>query len=106
MRKIVNEARFKEIVAGATQYNGQPKVLFRWGFKLVDFNGEKLVEALTKEEYIAMRERDEGHPVDIDVDGPHCYTSSIYSCLTYGGCTSCEYVEPTTGAGYCVCTSK
>jgi hypothetical protein len=85
-----------------TKVKEHPKVFFRYGFKIVDIAGEKMIEGLSREEYIKLREADEKKHIVINDGDPSCSWTGA-GCAAFGGCRGC--IANNYGGGwYCSCT--
>jgi hypothetical protein len=97
----VTEEQMKRAFTSGVMVKDHPKVLFRYGFKIVEFDGEQVIEALSQEEYIQMREKEEGHPIEIVDNTPTCAWNGNY-CVAWFGCTRCSTHNDGSG-WYCTC---
>ena len=92
----ITESEFKQLMKNVTVVDSAFKVVFPWGFKIVELDGEKVLQSLTPEEYRIVVESDPGKKLtDLEIAGrPRC--TCKYTNVGYGapGCTE-------AGGGWC-----
>lgn len=105
----VTETEFKEQLKEVTVAESSFKVVFPWGFRIVEFEGEKVLQPLTPEEYRAVAANDPGKTLtDLEIAGrPRCEckftnTASVSHRCTEAGGGWCSY-HYSEGKWYTIC---
>lgn len=92
----ITEAEFKKSLRAVTVVESSFKVVFPWGFKVVEFEGERVLQPLTPEEYRVAVLDDPGKMLtDLEMAGrPRCTCKLTNTDSWSHGCTE-------AGGGWC-----
>ncbi len=105
----INVIEFKQLMKKVTVTESSFKVVFPWGFRVVEFGGGKVLQPLTPEEYILAAAEDPGKKLtDLEIAGrPRCeckFTNTVpvsHKCTEAGG-GWCSY-HCSEGRWYSIC---
>ena len=105
----ITEKKFKALLKEVVVAESSFKVVFPWGFRIVEFEGEKVLQPLTPDEYYAAAADDPGKTLtDLEIAGrPRCeckFTNTVsvsHSCTEAGG-GWCSY-HYSEGRCYSIC---
>jgi hypothetical protein len=96
-------SKLEELLKDVVFVEKGPKVIFRWGFKVVEFQGEKVLEALTPEEYrVAFKSVKGREPTEEEVRAPRCIHAGV-SCVSQGCSQVGGHCVHNTGIGFDLC---
>ena len=92
----ITESEFKQLMKDVTVVDSAFKVVFPWGFKIVEFEGEKVLQPLTPEEYRVVVADDPGKKLtELEIAGkPRCTCKYTNVGYVFQGCTE-------EGGGWC-----
>jgi len=98
----ITEEEFKKQLDQVSTASRSRKVVFPHGLKIVDFNGEKVIQPLTPQEYRDIAEEELGLQLsDEEIAGSKCFTE-VGLCHNTGCKGYCKLVAR-RGGFICIC---
>lgn len=97
--RIADRNELQEALKGVAVVERSPKVLFRYGFRIAEHEGEKVLIPLSREEYIAFAEKAVGYPLAM-ADDVSCWGPDQNGFCHGSGCRCLHYAE---GGGVWIC---
>lgn len=104
MAKVTRD-ELKKTLQEAGLENAAPGVVFPWGFKIVELEGEKLLQPLTPDEYAEVVKAETGRSLSkADIARPRCQYVN-FKCISQG-CNQAKGrcgMHNQYGSWYCLC---